>query len=990
MKTQSLKLLLKISIIHKIYSLSVWFDIKTADRAAGTLAVAGPKKDLVIMGQVEKVDVYKIDWTAGSHSRVKSMDLIQYPSLQTNNFMDSDGGNNVLFASHTVIRFNSDPDSPNLDQEYSVVKGQAHFRPVWLPNTSYLFFGYSQPISGVYVLYRALAHTTTDLRIFSVSSTGKTRCYGMLAGSTWGVASIDGTDQRRLFDYTNGYDGGSNSTTAVHTKSVGVNDERGFLSPGDERGYYVVTSGADRTVYTVKESDGSVKLDYFLDELTSTIQLMAWFHDTDFALAVSFQTRIAIVNFMDETKSTPATYTIIPNSDSKMRSAYIWEDKKVLAVSSSTGDRAYVFKELDLMPCSDLCQTCDGIFRKKCTSCKQGSSPAPGDTCACDDGFYQSKKSYTIKECRACSPLCGTCSGGAQTDCIACKHSYMELKGDGSCGCLDGKFLSGNSCLDCHFSCKTCFGAPSDTCTSCYNSANWSLSGSKCIKSCPQSNQYVHNENICKNCPEFCEKCSDDTGTCSSCNSTYILNPSQNACEKAEKPLTVKSIDYSSLTKTLKISFNQAIIGPNELNPAFKVELRDPQNSSASYETKHQEISLDDSRSRIKIKFDYDKEDQTYEHYEIIISEVTKGTIKAERDPRDVFKSYPITKNPVTYIKSNLADTTAAVAQGTSILITMLSLVLIFVSIGMAIIMIKIIQLIFFLLFIKVNLPSNAARFIDSFRKNIIDYFPTILRLGDNQSRPGLARKIRDLLQQNSADEAAKLSDEAYTSFCIPHPKFEENHQTCSAFINLGSFITQLGIFLLLKFILFCIIRCMGRKKKSKELKEEKELSSVEDASTRGKTINANINTNFSTERQINQDQKKKAEKNSSRNNRRKNLFNRRRRRNLGSKNPEQAEVGLGSPPQKKIPNRLNIFNQRNKQIMDKDLEIELKIASKNHHLLKFFYKIDSFFNLAFFFNLLKAMQLRALTGVMISLLSINPRQFSGSTVALRWGLHKA
>ena len=51
------------------------------------------------------------------------------------------------------------------------------------------------------------------------------------------------------------------------------------------------------------------------------------------------------------------------------------------------------------------------------------------------------------------------------------------------------------------------------------------------------------------------------------------------------------------------------------------------------------------------IEFDFKKEDQTFIDYQVEITEMIKGTIQAERDPRDIFKAYPITKNEVTYIK---------------------------------------------------------------------------------------------------------------------------------------------------------------------------------------------------------------------------------------------------------------------------------------------------------------------------------------------------
>ena len=76
---------------------------------------------------------------------------------------------------------------------------------------------------------------------------------------------------------------------------------------------------------------------------------------------------------------------------------------------------------------------------------------------------------------------------------------------------------------------------------------------------------------------------------------------------KVEKPLALKKVDYSSITQTLRVSFNQAIIVQENLKSSLKIELKDPKTPILRYEIKHKEISLDDSKSRIIIEFDFKK-----------------------------------------------------------------------------------------------------------------------------------------------------------------------------------------------------------------------------------------------------------------------------------------------------------------------------------------------------------------------------------------------
>ena len=387
-----------------------------------------------------------------------------------------------------------------------------------------------------------------------------------------------------------------------------------------------------------------------------------------------------------------------------------------------------------------------------------------------------------------------------------------------------GRYQSGSTCPSCDPSCQTCSGQGPSSCTSCDASSNRSLSGSQCTKSCPLSNQYVDSQNTCQDCPEFCRECADITGKCSSCSSTYTLFPSENLCHKIEKPLEVKTTYYYALTQTLVVSFNQPIIVSTDLHTNLNIELRDPLAPAKTTKVSPRHISLDDSNSRIQIQFDFDLQDESFEDYQIVIAGLSQGVIQAERDNKDILTNYPIIQDEITHIKSPLTDTSVVAAQGTSITLRIISLLLVFVSISIAIITIKLFQILFFLLFINVNLPSNATRFIYSFKKNILDYFPIFLIIRANKKRTESLTTRR--LIQATTSEAGQRSDDLFSRFCIPHRKFEENDQTCSVFINVGSFITQLVVFLIVKFIVYSIKKILVRKavsnicKKSEEIEE--------------------------------------------------------------------------------------------------------------------------------------------------------------------------
>ena len=519
-------------LIRGTLGISYWNSIGKAGQFLETMTIAGADSQYVITAEKTKINVFEINWSNGGATWKKTLTLSGYgTNIKGHGYLAAGKSTNVVFSTYTVIRFNADPAGPLGNQEYAVPAGGLQNNPVWVRDTDYILTGSHDQTDGSYRLYRVLASTINEMRIYSV--TRRTRSYGKLTGSPWLVISLGGINERKLVDFTNGYDGGTNTATATHTKTGGNNHEVGFISPEDARGYYVVTSGTGESLFTVKETDGSQHLKWSLSPLTGAIETLSWVPNTDYAIAPTLHRNFALVDFMDVTKSTAVVYTNLPGNVNKIRSSYVWDDKKVLALSGGVGDKVYTYKLGAEMPCSDLCASCDGIFRKKCTSCLANSSPTAGDTCACDAGYYEATKTFTITECKLCFTLCATCSGGLATNCDTCKYNYMEKKGDGSCGCLDGKYLSGIQCLDCSPLCGTCSGGLATDCGVCKYSYMEKKSDGSC--GCPNG-QYLSGtqclpcDSTCLTCsgtgPSACLSCSRSSGrtlvgkTCIKCHST--------------------------------------------------------------------------------------------------------------------------------------------------------------------------------------------------------------------------------------------------------------------------------------------------------------------------------------------------------------------------------------------------------------------------------------------------------------------------------------
>ena len=736
MKKQALISIIAIIALFKTISgASFWFKIPppsvSGSYSIQIMTVTGPKFEYLVLAGTANAKVGTIDWDANTYTTVKEVQLPTPDASNTgsfyNPFLGSDKSKNVIYYGPKVSRFNSIPGSPPNIEEYPFPGSPttphngdtAYFgTPEWTRGTAYIMV--TRNLGGASKLYRMLTGSITDLRTFPLTSF--TNAYGIVGNTTWLLASLANTNKRQLYDYTNGYEGGADTTIMTHLKTSEKN-EVGFVSPEDGRGYYVVSAGETKTIKTVKVVTGVEKLHFALTGFSTSLKSLSWIVDTDFVLVSDYRTKFAIVNFMDDSRPAP-TYTTIQEQKKMGKKAFVWEYRKVLGFSTTDG-HIHFYKLLDEAPCSGLCQTCEETMKKKCSTCKPNSSPVAGlqNSCSCNSGFYMARVSYTTKQCIACSASCATCSGGFETDCLSCVDQNKDLKADGSCGCKTGKYLSGEECLDCHTSCqtcsgpgataclacnerlgkylsgtsclncdstcKTCSGAGPNSCVSCDEANSWQLQGTKCKKICPKTNQFVDPQYICKDCPEFCSKCQDNTGTCTACESGFTLQSSglckrdcqakefwkedntcasciencavcedisgtctkcdkdyvyvteKKICEKAAKPLRLTKVYYSELNTRLEISFNQAII-TKELKTSLNVKMRDSAAPTNDFELTSHVFKMDNTKTRIFVEIDFEKEGKSFEKYNIEVTEIVAGAIKSELDPRLVHEKYPI------------------------------------------------------------------------------------------------------------------------------------------------------------------------------------------------------------------------------------------------------------------------------------------------------------------------------------------------------------
>ena len=307
-----------------------------------------------------------------------------------------------------------------------------------------------------------------------------------------------------------------------------------------------------------------------------------------------------------------------------------------------------------------------------------------------------------------------------------------------------------------------------------------------------------------------------------------------------------------------------------------------------------------DSGERISSKFDFRKLQANFEGFEIKVGEGLSNNIQARSNVSVIYKDYPILIKDVSFFDSAIVDAAVTIADVSTKSLSVLTVLMLLFSVSFAVAMIKLYQVIFFLMFINVELPSNAGRMIETFKRSPLDYTPSIRQLfgGGGEAKGVAAGAARRSLLGEEVKENGSL-------VCLTHTKFDENGLKCSALDNVGKFVTQLMAFILIILIVVVLMCVLGwfktRKKTSKHREQLKRI-----------------------------------------------------------KRPSQLPIV--------------VKKKRNKENEEEN----------NGFVLKKLRKVDSALNISFFINFLKAIQLKAVLGVMVSLSSQDYRtQKMGSQVNL-------
>ncbi|KAL4451032.1 hypothetical protein ABPG74_021354 [Tetrahymena malaccensis] len=164
--------------------------------------------------------------------------------------------------------------------------------------------------------------------------------------------------------------------------------------------------------------------------------------------------------------------------------------------------------------CANQCSSCYGPNPNQCYSCNAGyyflnNQCLTSSQCLALGGYYTDSQNNL---CSSCYPLCKTCLSNLSYQCQSC---------------IDGYYLSTNSCIPCDPSCLTC-GSSSTQCLSCFSGQFLDSTTNKCIQStqsCPSGFYKDIISNSCKSCLTPCSTCTGPSiFECTQCLNGYYYN----------------------------------------------------------------------------------------------------------------------------------------------------------------------------------------------------------------------------------------------------------------------------------------------------------------------------------------------------------------------------------------------------------------------------------------------------------------------------------
>lgn len=283
----------------------------------------------------------------------------------------------------------------------------------------------------------------------------------------------------------------------------------------------------------------------------------------------------------------------------------------------------------------------------------------------------------------------------------------------------------------------------------------------------------------CKKCADSCKTCSDlGESNCIECKDGLIKTERNYCLEDSEEyKIFVVEKKYIPSTFTLKVTFNKAVTtlkGEIGIKNVFKYILVDENDINIVFS--HETIKLSGKEMTMKMKIK-----QTIVNGKFIFKKIpynenipNSGVLVLSENRKVNFSEDIIIDNINLSLNALTEQLDNIGTVGAPVLKSMTGVTMV-VSIGSAIALIKIFQMMDYMILFSVVHPVNFSRFVDIFSTNILNDLPNIFTFFvDNE-----CERIR--------------------------PKFNENEMSCQFFSNCGSLMFIILFLLIIKFFLVVI-----------------------------------------------------------------------------------------------------------------------------------------------------------------------------------------
>ncbi|CAK63126.1 unnamed protein product (macronuclear) [Paramecium tetraurelia] len=169
--------------------------------------------------------------------------------------------------------------------------------------------------------------------------------------------------------------------------------------------------------------------------------------------------------------------------------------------------------------CHNTCSSCASPSADQCTSCPVTRKPDRIGTtfgCLCNDSHKYSDD--TQSECQECHFTCKTCYGAEYNNCLTCDENAFRNFSMRKCICSGGYYGENQlQCLPCHYTCLTCFGPAENNCLTCADSNNRVLKTNLCLCRDITYMQKQIGDAMCYKCSYRCSSCSNEIENCTAC-----------------------------------------------------------------------------------------------------------------------------------------------------------------------------------------------------------------------------------------------------------------------------------------------------------------------------------------------------------------------------------------------------------------------------------------------------------------------------------------